>query len=122
MTNDTLEDLESFRRRARSWLAENMDKMPESVGPWMPQDEDGLRARELQRKLHGGGFAGICFPKEYGGQGLPRAYQQVFTEESIPYEMPFTLNVPTLSILAPTLLDFGTEEQKQRYLPRAPPG
>jgi len=117
MTNDTLEDLESFRLRARSWLAENMDKMPETVGPWMPQDEDGMRARELQRKLHDGGFAGICFPREYGGQGLPRAYQQVFTEESIPYEMPFTLNVPSLSILAPTLLDFGTEEQKQRYLP-----
>jgi alkylation response protein AidB-like acyl-CoA dehydrogenase len=117
MSNDTLEDLESFRLRARAWLADNMPRMPEHHGPWMPEDDDGLRARELQRKLHSGGFAGLCFPKEYGGQGLPREYQQVFTEESAPYEMPFVLNVPSLSILAPTLLDFGTEEQKKRYLP-----
>ena len=54
---------------------------------------------------------------EYGGQGLPRAYQLAFTEESAPYEMPVVFNVPTLSILAPTLLDFGTEEQKRRHIP-----
>ena len=65
-----------------------------------------------------GGFAGLCFPSEYGGQGLSRAHQTVFTQESVPYEMPILLNVPSLSILGATLLDFGTEEQKKRHLPR----
>ena len=56
-------------------------------------------------------------PAEYGGLGLPRAHQRAFTQESLPYQMPTLFNVPTLSILAPTLLDFGTEEQKKRHLP-----
>ena len=41
-----------------------------------------LRARELQKKLYDGGFAGICFPREYGGLGLPIAYQKAFDNES----------------------------------------
>ncbi len=65
-----------------------------------------------------GDSPGLCFPVAYGGKGLSRAHQQVFTQESAPYEMPILLNVPSLSILAPTLLDFGTEEQKQRHIPK----
>ena len=41
-----------------------------------------------------------------------------FTQESAPYEMPVLLNIPTFSILAPTLLDFGTEEQKRAHIPK----
>ena len=63
------------------------------------------------------GFAGICFPVEYGGLGLTRAHQRAFTQESLGYQMPTLFNVPTLSILAATLLDFGTEAQKQRHIP-----
>ncbi len=96
-----------------------MPRLPEGTDnqSLLQDDEDGLRARELQRRLFEAGFAGLCFPTEYGGQGLTRAHQQVFTEESVPYQMPVLFNVPTLSILAPTLLDFGTEEQKKRHLP-----
>ncbi len=81
------------------------------------QDESGERARRLQRTLFDGGFAGICFPVAYGGLGLSRAHQRVFTQESLDYEMPIQFNVPTLSILAATLLDFGTEDQKLRHIP-----
>jgi alkylation response protein AidB-like acyl-CoA dehydrogenase len=116
-TTDTEEDVESFRLRARAWLAEHMPPVPETTGPWLPEDDDGVRARELQRILFDGGFAGLCFPKEYGGQGLSRAHQDAFTQESAPYEMPIAFNVPTLTILAPTILDFGTEAQKKRHLP-----
>lgn len=119
-TTTTLEDLKSFRQRAREWLAANMPRLDPGVTAWMiheAQEENPARARELQRKLFDNGFAGLCFPREYGGQGLPREYQRAFTEESAPYEMPLVFNVPTLSILAPTLLDFGTEEQKKRHIP-----
>jgi alkylation response protein AidB-like acyl-CoA dehydrogenase len=75
------------------------------------------RARELQQKLYAGGFAGICFPREYGGLGLTPAHQRAFTAEAAGYEMPLVLNVPTFSICAPTLLDMGTEEQKREHLP-----
>jgi alkylation response protein AidB-like acyl-CoA dehydrogenase len=113
------EDVEAFRARARAWLAGNMPPLQGRQNFWlMAQDEMGTRARELQRMLYDGGFAGICFPREYGGLGLSRAHQAAFTQESAPYEMPLLFNVPTLSILAPTLLDFGTEEQKGRHIPK----
>jgi alkylation response protein AidB-like acyl-CoA dehydrogenase len=115
MKND-LEDVESFRRRARAWLAENMPRVQGESDPLF-DDSRRQRERQLQRKLWDGGFAGICFPAEYGGLGLSIEHQRAFTEESMPYDMPFSFNVPTLSILAATLVDFGTHEQKRRHLP-----
>jgi alkylation response protein AidB-like acyl-CoA dehydrogenase len=113
------ESVEEFRLRARSWLAANMPLLGgQTNARLMAQDEMGTRARELQRILFEGGFAGLCFPKEYGGQGLSRVHQVAFTQESVPYEMPVHFNIPTFSILAPTLLDFGTEEQKLAHIPK----
>jgi alkylation response protein AidB-like acyl-CoA dehydrogenase len=110
-------DVEEFRARARAWLADNMP--PATAGTMTDRLEEGRRdvERELQRRLWDGGFAGICFPAEYGGLGLTYEHQLAFTEESLPYDMPFSLNVPTLGILAATLVDFGTHEQKLRHLP-----
>jgi alkylation response protein AidB-like acyl-CoA dehydrogenase len=116
VTTSETEPVEEFRRRARAWLADNM-----------PPDVDGLgrrgdagrwaHERELQRRLWDGGFAGICFPAEYGGLGLSLEHQRAFTQESLTYDMPYALNVPTFGILAATLIDFGTHEQKARHLP-----
>ncbi|HEV3281610.1 MAG TPA: acyl-CoA dehydrogenase family protein [Acidimicrobiales bacterium] len=113
------EDVESFRLRARAWLAENMPRLPAGYTNAMliREDETGERARRLQRTLFEAGFAGICFPVEYGGQGLSRAHQRAFTRESLEYQMPTQFNVPTFTILAATLLDYGTEEQKVRHIP-----
>ena len=115
----TDKDVETFRLRARQWLAETMPRLPEGMDnrQLVQLDEMGENTRRLQRLLFDGGFAGICFPVEYGGRGLTREHQRAFTQESLPYQMPTLFNVPTLSILAPTLLDFGTEEQKKRHLP-----
>jgi alkylation response protein AidB-like acyl-CoA dehydrogenase len=113
-----MEDLETFRLRAKSWLADNMPaRRATGTGDDLTQDDRVVRARELQRRLFDGGFAGIVYPVEYGGQGLSPDHQRVFTAEAAGFEMPLLFNVPTLGILAPTLLDFGTEEQKQRHLP-----
>lgn len=115
-----MEPLEEFRQRSRAWLADNMRRLPPDAAPWNAMrvdDGDAERAKELQGKLFEAGFAGLCFPKEYGGQGLPRAYQKAFTEESRPYEMPLLFNTPTLTIIAPTILDMGSEAQKRRHLP-----
>jgi alkylation response protein AidB-like acyl-CoA dehydrogenase len=114
-----LETVEEFRRRAREWLAANMPRLaPDAPPPDRAEDEETwARDKVLQRKLWDGGFAGICFPKEYGGLGLTIEHQHAFTEESLPYEMPLHLNVPHFSILGATLVDFGTPEQKAKYLP-----
>ncbi|MGN2639912.1 acyl-CoA dehydrogenase family protein [Nocardia takedensis] len=115
MTTDT-ESVESFRARARTWLRENLPPAPDE--PMKSDSEQAWEhARRLQRLLHDGGFAGVCFPTEYGGLGLSSEHQRAFTEESLPYEMPLLLNVPTLAICAAALLDLGTEEQKRAHLP-----
>ncbi len=103
-----IEDLEGFRRRARAWLAENMPSLKE--GPvWIADDmARWQRARELQRTLFEGGFAGLCFPAAYGGRGLTPAHQRVLDEETAAYEMPELFNVPTFGIIGATLLEFGT--------------
>jgi alkylation response protein AidB-like acyl-CoA dehydrogenase len=116
------EDVSTFRARARAWLAATMPRLPDHnavQGAVGDDDEDWGRARELQKILFAGGFAGICFPVEYGGQGLGLEYQQAFTEESAGYEMPLLLNVPTFTICAPTILDLGTEEQKRTRIAAA---
>jgi alkylation response protein AidB-like acyl-CoA dehydrogenase len=107
------ETLGQFRLRASTWMEANLPRLPDGYDNRRLDLEDpwGKRSRRLQRLLFDAGFAGLCFPKEYKGQGLDPSYQQAFTEVSRPYQMPTLFNVPTLSILAPTLLDFGTEAQ-----------
>lgn len=121
MTTAEQESVESFRARARSWLAENMPRLDEDAP--LPalgdDDEEWVRARELQKILFAGGFAGICFPVEYGGLGLSLAHQRAFTEETAGYEMPVQLNIPTFSIVCATLLDMGSEEQKRERISAA---
>ena len=67
--------------------------------------------------LFDAGLAGICFPTEYGGQGLTPAHQQVLNEELVGHEFPLRIQVPTFSPCATVILEFGTEEQKQRHIP-----
>ncbi|GFG72371.1 hypothetical protein MSEN_40910 [Mycolicibacter senuensis] len=110
-----------FASRARAWLADNMPRLDPQQPPRNGRDDEGAwqRARELQRRLFEGGFAGICFPREYGGLGLDIGYQKAFDIESDGYEMPLILNVPTFTICCATLLDTGSEEQKREHISAA---
>lgn len=115
------ESVAEFAARARGWLAENMPRIDPKSPPAAPRDDERSwqRARELQKRLHAGGFAGICFPREYGGLGLDYEYQRAFDEESLYYEMPLILNTPTFTICCATLLDTASEEQKKRHIAAA---
>jgi alkylation response protein AidB-like acyl-CoA dehydrogenase len=111
-----VEPVSAFRVRARKWLLGHMPPHPGTA--WIADDTARWRrARELQRRLWDGGFAGLCFPREYGGQGLTPSHQKAFDQEAAACEMPVLIDIPTIGIIAPTLLDFGSEEQKQRHLP-----
>jgi alkylation response protein AidB-like acyl-CoA dehydrogenase len=115
-----IQGLDTFQARARDWIAANLEPL-NGADPFLGHATDDadqvVRAKAIQRKLWDGGFAGLCYPAEYGGQGLPPEYQQAFNQESRGYELPMLFNTPTLTIVMPTILDFGTEEQKQRYIP-----
>jgi alkylation response protein AidB-like acyl-CoA dehydrogenase len=115
------ESVEEFTARARKWLAENMPRVGASGPQGVERGDEGpwLRARELQKKLYEGGFAGICFPREYGGLGLPIEYQKAFDVLTKNYEMPIILNVPTFAICCATILDTGSEAQKREHIQAA---
>jgi alkylation response protein AidB-like acyl-CoA dehydrogenase len=111
-------ELAEFRERAATYLAEHLPRR-DPRRPWnaLFDDDDASKNRELQRLLYDGGLAGLCYPREYGGQGLTIAHQRVLDDLSEDYDWPLLFSVPTLSIIGPTILEFGTEEQKQRYIP-----
>ena len=119
-----MESVESFRERARAWLAANVEKGATLGGDYRTgeTEEEELaliaQARELQKKYYEAGFAGICFPTEYGGQGLSPAHQRAFNEEVVGYQFPSILQIPTFVPCAAVLLEFGSEEQKKRHLPK----
>ena len=118
-----MEDLEAFRQRARAWIRENL----RPVGPVAlslrrertdEQELDAVaRDREVQRMLFDAGLAGICIPREYGGQGLTPAHQQALNDELNGYEFAMRLQVPTFTPCVAVLREFGTEEQRRRHIP-----
>jgi alkylation response protein AidB-like acyl-CoA dehydrogenase len=116
-----IETPSQFAARARAWLAENMPAVDPRDPPMADRGESAAweRARELQKRLSAGGFAGICFPREYGGLGLSMEYQKAFDAETAAYELPIILNTPTFTICCATLLDTGSEEQKRQHISAA---
>ncbi|MCU1463725.1 MAG: acyl-CoA dehydrogenase domain protein [Acidimicrobiales bacterium] len=118
-----VEDVESFAARARAWLAANMPRPPDESrrDPSDDSDEEELRrvarSRRLQRLLYDGGFAGICVPSAYGGQGLTLAHQLAFNEEIADYDYPTETQLPTFTPCLPVILEFGTEDQKNTHIP-----
>lgn len=119
MNDPALEDLTTYRERVETWMNENLPRR-DKHNPWDPIEDDDDRAsknRDLQKLLYSGGLAGACYPKAYGGQGLSIEYQRVIDDVSDDFDMPLLFSVPTMSITGPTVMEFGTEEQKQRYIP-----
>jgi len=125
MTTREGETLESFRARARAFAQANLAPFEPgmTIGPLRNDRTDGeelaavARDRAVQRMLFDAELAGVCFPAEYGGQGLTPEYQRVLNDELAGYEFPARLQAPTLSPCAAVLLDFGTEEQKRQHIP-----
>jgi len=104
------DELEAYRLEAREWLAANMPPLDPTSDPNLQPAE---HLKDLARRLHSGGYSGICFPHEVGGAGLTREHHRVFCEEAADYELPVYLGNPGLSIIAPPIMEFGTPEQRE---------
>jgi alkylation response protein AidB-like acyl-CoA dehydrogenase len=127
---DTAPDVATFRARAQAWLAEALPQLgrdtDDAGGEGGPAGHRrAALARALQRALHEGGFAGITFPTEYGGLGLSVAHRDAFNDEvraagEAAVDL-FNLAGSTwglsIGMIAPTMLEFGTEQQKRTYIP-----
>jgi alkylation response protein AidB-like acyl-CoA dehydrogenase len=105
---DTQEEA-AFRAELRAWIERTLtDEMRNG------RFEDA--GREWSRKLHEGGYAGLTWPKEYGGTAAPYSYQAIFLEEMARAQAPPHLGVIGLGMAGPTIMAHGTEEQKARHL------
>jgi alkylation response protein AidB-like acyl-CoA dehydrogenase len=100
-----------FRDELRDWLSTN-GPGPEPEG----EDEQYAWRRDWQRKLHDGGWAGVHWPVEYGGRGATMVESAIFYEELARSGHPLPANVLGLLLGGPTLMVWGTPEQKDRYL------
>jgi alkylation response protein AidB-like acyl-CoA dehydrogenase len=108
-------DEAAFRAEVRAWFAANLPPGWAHREPTVGLEDVGF-ARAWSRTLNEGGYAGITWPTEYGGRGLPPTYQGVFLEEAARHDSPGHIGVIGLGMAGPTILAWGSEEQKQRYL------
>src|SRR5580698_10429150 len=108
--------ISSFRREARQWLEANV--------PSQPSPEDGPLSRDYvlawQRTQAQGGWAGIAWPKEFGGRGLSVLEQIVWFEEYARAGAPSPLSATFVGLnhAGPTLIACGTPGQKSSHLSR----
>ena len=107
-------DEAAFRAAARDWLATALPQLPwpEPAG----LAEKAPFWRQWQRLLFGAGYAGLSWPSEYGGAGADAKLRVIFTEETDRAGAPDRLNTIGEDFAGPTIIDFGTQEQKQRFL------
>ncbi len=102
---------EAFRDELRSWLeANHPGREPEG-------DEAAFEFRKAwQRSLYDAGWAGVAWPKDYGGRGASLIEQAIYNEEMVRARAPSVVNTLGLAMGGPVVIAHGTEEQKRRYL------
>jgi alkylation response protein AidB-like acyl-CoA dehydrogenase len=106
---------EAFRREARAWLEAHVPARPLAS---FDTREGFEQHRAWERELHAGGFAMVPWPVEYGGRGADLLEWLIFEEEYYRAGAPGRVNQNGLFLLGPTIMEYGTPEQKRRFLPR----
>ena len=110
---------DEFRGSLRSWLAGALP-MGWGVSVFEPEDEDGRAQFRIawERTLFRGGWACIHWPKAYGGREATQTEQAIYAEELARARAPEGINIIGRNLAGTALLEHGTPEQKQRYLPK----
>ena len=110
-------EAEEFRGVIRDWLSENLPDGWGQPGFSMIPEERTTFNQEWTAKLFAGGWICASWPAEYGGKGLSLLQQVVLNEEFARAGAPLRADFFGDTLVGPTLLQWGTEEQKQRFIP-----
>lgn len=106
-----------FRDELRAWLKDHVPA-PVARGAQESLAQRFERLRVWQRKMYDAGWAGVAWPKEYGGRGASLLEQVIFLEEMARAQAPPMANTLGLGLIGPTIIHYGNEEQKRRFLPK----
>jgi alkylation response protein AidB-like acyl-CoA dehydrogenase len=102
----------AFRDELRAWFGEN----PPGEAPEGDEDSAYAWRRDFQRRLADGGWAAVHWPVEFGGRGATMTQSAIFFEELARAKAPLPANVLGLLLAGPTIMIWGTPEQKERFL------
>jgi alkylation response protein AidB-like acyl-CoA dehydrogenase len=112
---------QSFRDEVRDWLDRNLPRSwVERLhgGSDIPRPDAYEFLRQWQRKMNEAGFVGLTWPKESGGRGLTFMEEMILQQEMALAKAPPVLNILAVGMAGPTIIAYGTEEQKKRYPPK----
>ena len=119
MDLDYTKQQRAFRAEAREWLKANV---PGQALQSMDTEQGFAAHREWETKLNEGGWAMVSWPVEYGGRGVDLIEWLIFEEEYYRAGAPGRVNQNGIFLLGPTLMEYGSDEQKARFLPRMAAG
>jgi alkylation response protein AidB-like acyl-CoA dehydrogenase len=106
----------TFRDEVRRWLDANVPRDWEERRLRDTMEDRFAFLREWQKRVYQGGWAGLAWPREYGGRGATLMEQVIFTQEMARAGAPPLANILGLGLIGPTIIHFGTDAQKKRYL------
>ncbi|HXR24323.1 MAG TPA: acyl-CoA dehydrogenase family protein [Candidatus Binataceae bacterium] len=119
------DEAEAFRREFRTWLEANQPprrsrEPDDDIGNEIVRadDNDWNFSLAWHRKMNADGWVGINWPKAYGGRGATLEQMVVYNEETVRAHAPGIVNGLGIMLVGPTLIHWGTEEQKQRFVPK----
>jgi len=103
-------NLDEYRRAARAWLLDNAPSGESS------EADPVARAKDFMARLYDAGYSGITWPARWGGQGLTQAEERAFAAAARDFTLPTYVFSIGLGMTGPTLVDRGTDEQRERFL------
>src|SRR5437667_4043304 len=112
---------EAFRKEFRGWLAAHLPPdlcIDDAADDRVASDRETFERRcRWQKAMHAAGWVGVTWPKEYGGRGVGLIERVIWDEEYAAARAPVLPGNMGLSLVGPTIIHWGTDEQKRRHLP-----
>jgi alkylation response protein AidB-like acyl-CoA dehydrogenase len=110
---------QAFRRQVRTWLRTHVPPRQRDARPLEWHHAERItQAKAWQRAVHGAGYLALGWPREWGGQGMDVMRQTIVNEEMVRARAPGLIGLMGIQMVGPTLIQFGTEAQRRRHLPR----
>jgi alkylation response protein AidB-like acyl-CoA dehydrogenase len=110
---------EAFRLEVRRWLKANVPKREDGDAPMEYSDPRRVqRLKDWQRTMYKAGYVAMGWPKEFGGQAADLMRQTILNQELLLARAPSLIGMMGVQMVGPTVIQFGTDEQRRRYLPK----